>query len=222
MRLSTDENRDEELALETIAAAAEAGMAVFDTARSYGHGPAELGHNERLLARGLRSAGAAASARIVTKGGMTRAQGGWIPDGRAKTVRADCEASLAALDGLPIDLYLVHAPDPRTPWRTSVRALARLVDAGLVRRVGLANVNRDQLDEALDLAPIAAVQVPLSPADSRALRGGIVERCAERGISVIAHSPLGGQRRARGLARNTELAEVADARGATPAEVVLA
>ena len=47
-------------------------------------------------------------------------------------VRADCEASLAALDGLPIDLYLLHAPDPRTPWATSVRALARSCDEGLV------------------------------------------------------------------------------------------
>ena len=58
---------------------------------------------------------------------------------------------LAALDGLTIDLYLVHAPDPRTPWGTSVRALARLVDDGLVRSVGLSNVNRPQLDEALDV-----------------------------------------------------------------------
>ena len=44
---------------------------------------------------------------------MTRSGGGWIPDGRAKAIRADCEASLAALDGLAIDLYLLHAPDPR-------------------------------------------------------------------------------------------------------------
>src|SRR5438552_16664327 len=72
MRMSTDESRDEELALETIAAAAEAGVTVFDTARAYGRGPAELGHNERLLARALRRCGAEGSARIVTKGGMTR------------------------------------------------------------------------------------------------------------------------------------------------------
>ena len=55
---------------------------------------------------------------------MTRAGGAWVPDGRAKAILGDCEASLAALDGLAIDLYLIHAPDPRTPWRTSVRALA--------------------------------------------------------------------------------------------------
>ena len=94
---------------------------------------------------------------------MTRPGGGWVPDGRAKAIRADCEASLAALDGLPIDLYLLHAPDPRTPWRTSVRALTRLVDDGLVKRVGVANVNRGQLDEAVALAPIAAVQVAREP-----------------------------------------------------------
>jgi aryl-alcohol dehydrogenase-like predicted oxidoreductase len=222
MRLSTDENRDEELALETIAAAAEAGISVFDTARGYGHGPDELGHNERLLVRGLRRCGADESARIVTKGGMTRTGGGWIPDGRARTIRADCEASLTALDGLAIDLYLIHAPDPRTPWGTSVRALGRLVDDGLVRRIGLANVNRRQLDEALELADVAAVQVALSPYDDRALRGGVVDKCAEAGIVLIAHSPLGGPRRAGGLARREALAEVAGTRGSTSAEVALA
>ena len=115
------------------------------------------------------------------------------PGRPSKTIREDCEASLAALDGLEIDLYLVHAPDPRTPWETSVRALARLVDEGLVRRVGVANVNRRRLDEALQLAPVAAVQVALSVYDDTAVRGGVVERCEEAGVAVIAHSPLGGR-----------------------------
>src|SRR5204863_9554363 len=114
------------------------------------------------------------------------------------------------------------APDPRTPWGTSLRALARLVDDGLVRRVGVANVNRRQLDEALELAPVSVVQVALSLYDDRALRGGVVERCAGAGISLIAHSPLGGPRRAGGLARNPALAELARARGASPAELALA
>ena len=215
MRLSTGEALAEEDALATIAAAAESGITVFDTARAYGD-------NETLLARALRACGAHEHARIVTKGGMTSAGGAWVPDGRAKAIRADCEASLAALAGLPIDLYLLHAPDPRTPWRTSVRALARLVDDGLVRRIGLANVNRGQLDEALELAPIAAVQVALSPFDDHAVRGGVVERCAEEGIAVMAHSPLGGPGRAPRVGRVEALARVADASGATPAEVALA
>src|SRR5881394_3946501 len=128
---------------ETIEAALEAGITVFDTARAYEG-------NEELLASVLRGT----RARIVTKGGMAE---GWVPDGRAKSIRADCEASLAALDGLPIDTYLL---------------------------------------QALELAPIAAVQVALSVFDDRALRGGIVERCTELGIALIAHSPLGGPRRA--------------------------
>ena len=146
-----------------VGAAVAAGITVFDTARAYGDG-------ERLLAGALRRAGAVERARIITKGGMARPGGTWLPDGRAKALRADCEASLAALDGLPIDLYLVHVPDPRVPWRTTVRALGRLAEEGLVARVGVSNVNRRQLDEALELAPVAAVQV--------------------------AHSPLGGPKRA--------------------------
>ena len=214
MRLPTGEQGDEEAALATVAAAAAAGITVFDTARTYGD-------NETVVARALRACGAR-RARIVTKGGMTRHGDAWVPDGRAKAIRADCEASLVALEGLPIDLFLLHAPDPRTPWPTSVRALARLVDAGLVRSIGLSNVSRLQLDEALELAPVAAVQVALSPFDDRALRGGVLDRCDEAGIAVMAHSPLGGPRRAGRVARVEELVRVGAASGATPAEVALA
>jgi aryl-alcohol dehydrogenase-like predicted oxidoreductase len=222
MRMSTDDSRDEELALETIAAAAGAGVTVIDTAHAYGHGAAELGHNERLVSRALHRCGAEGSARIVTKGGMTRAGGGWIPDGRARAILTDCESSLAALDGLAIDLYLIHAPDPRTPWQTSVRAMSRLLDEGLVKRVGVANVNRLQLDEALELVDVTAVQIALSAYDDTAVRGGIVERCDESGIAVIAHSPLGGPRRAHSLPRRQALVDVAESHGAAPAEVALA
>ncbi len=213
---------DEQLAFDTIAAAAGAGMTVFDTAHAYGTDQAGSGHNERLVARALRALGPHGNARIVTKGGMTRPGGAWVPDGRAKTIAADCEASLAALDGLPIDLYLIHAPDPRTPWRTTVRALARLAEQGLVGHVGVANVTRTQLDQALELAPIAGVQVALSPLDDTALRGGVLARCVELGLTLIAHSPLGGPRRKGALARRPELARIAAAHDATAAQTALA
>src|SRR5207237_790267 len=156
--------------------------------------------------------------RIGTKGGMARPDGRWMPDGRARTLRADCEASLLALDGLPIDLYLVHAPDPTTPWRTTMRALAKLLDEGLVRHVGVANVNRRQLDDALELAPIAAVQVAVNIYDDRAIRGGLVARCDERELTLIAHSPLGGPRRIARLRRDKTLRRD----GASPEQVALA
>jgi len=200
-----------EVASETIAAALDAGITIFDTARAYDG-------NEAMLVRAIRGR----HARIVTKGGMSRPDGAWVPDGRAKSIRSDCEASLIALDGHPIDLYLLHTPDPRTPLGTSLRALARLVDDGLVRSVGICNVNLRQLDEALDIAPISAVQVALSVFDDRALRGGVVERCAERDIVVMAHSPLGGPRRAHTVAKRDALARIAAARDASPAEIALA
>jgi diketogulonate reductase-like aldo/keto reductase/predicted kinase len=153
---------------------------------------------------------------------MRRDGARWLPDGRAKAIRGDCEASLAALDGLPIDLYLIHAPDPRTSWRTSVKALGKLLDEGLVLRVGVANVNRVQLDEALDLVPIAAVQVGVSVVDDRAMRGGLVERCAERGLALIAHTPLGGPRRVARVLRDDTLGAIATAHRATAGEVALA
>src|SRR5262245_32546313 len=203
---------DEDLARGTVAAAVAAGITVFDTARAYEG-------NEALLARALRDA---AGARVATKGGMARPEGAWIPDGRARSIRADCEASLEALAGLPIDLYLLHAPDPRTPWRTSMRALAKLVQEGLVERVGVCNVNRAQLDEAAELAPISAVQVALSVFDDTALRAGVVDRCGDIGVTLMAHSPLGGQRRAGRLARHEDLAAIAEERDAADAEVALA
>ncbi|MEA2645455.1 MAG: hypothetical protein QOE92_538 [Chloroflexota bacterium] len=222
MRLSTDADRDDERAVVTITAAAEAGITVFDTAGSYGVGTEDFHHNERLLARAVRQGEAGDRARIVTKGGMRREGGHWIADGRARTIVADCEASLSALDGLAIDTYLVHAPDPRTPWRTTIRALTRVLDAGLARRVGVANVNRTQLEQALAEVDIGSVQVGLSLHDDSALRGGLVELCEQRGIPLMAHSPLGGTRRAGGLARRQALVDVAAGHGAAPAEVALA
>jgi len=214
MRLSTDPDHDEERALATIAAAADAGVTVFDTARAYGD-------NERLLAGALRAV-RAPRARVVTKGGMALQDGRWIPDGRARTLRADCETSLRELDGLPIDLYLVHAPDPRTPWRRTVRALGRLLDEGLVARIGVCNVTRAQLDEAVALAPISAVQVGVSVLDDTALRSGVVDRCSELDITLMAHSPLGGPRRASRLARHRDLAAVAERYGVSVADAALA
>lgn len=220
MRLWT---RDEgEPAASTIAAAVEAGITVFDTARSYDGPGGEPRGNERQLAQLLRTCGAERPLRLITKGGMRREGAAWIPDGRAKAILGDCEASLAALDGLPIDLYLLHAPDPSTTWGTSLRALVRVLDEGMVRKVGLANVTRVQLEEAAGTLPITAVEVALNPFDDSRLRDGTVTLCGERGITVIAHSPLGGPRRVASLPRKARLREVAERRGVSVAEAALA
>ena len=222
MRLSTQRDRDEDTAVATIHAALDGGATVFDIARAYALDDTERGHNERLLARALASHPLGGRARVVTKCGMARPGGAWRADGRARSIAADCEESLHALGGRPIDLLLLHAPDPRVPFATSVRALASLVERGLVRRIGVCNVNRGQLNEALELAPLTAVEVALGAGDDEALRGGVVSLALERGLWVLAHAPFGGPERARRLARDPALGQAAERLGATPAQAVLA
>ena len=74
-----------------------------------------------------------------------------MPDGRAKTVRANSRRASSARRAPHRPLPAPRA-DPRTPWRTSVRRSPALLDDGLVRRVSLANVNRLKLDEAVAVA----------------------------------------------------------------------
>jgi aryl-alcohol dehydrogenase-like predicted oxidoreductase/histidinol phosphatase-like enzyme/predicted kinase len=218
MRLATSADRDRERGLEVIAAAIDAGARLLDTADAYALDDDDAGWGERLVAEAV---GARGDVAIVTKGGLTRPRGRWVPRARAKHLLAAAEASAERL-GRPPDLYLLHAPDPHTPLATSARALAKIQDAGLARAVGLSNVNTAQLIEAAGLAEIAAVEIALSPFDIAAVRGGLVELCRERGVAVIAHSPLGGPRRAPRLRKIAALAGVARARGAAPAEIALA
>ncbi|HEX6539164.1 MAG TPA: aldo/keto reductase [Candidatus Dormibacteraeota bacterium] len=220
MRLWTGSGDDSAAA--TVAAAVEAGITVYDTARIYEGPGGEAGGNEHHLAQLLRMQAAGRSIRVVTKGGMRRQGTAWIPDGRARSIADDCETSLAALGGIPIDLYLLHTPDPARPWRTSLRALARLLDEGLVRRVGLSNVTRVQLEEAAGTIPVTAVEVALNPFDDSRLRDGTVTLCGEQGITVIAHSPLGGPRRVASLQRNAQLRDLAERHGVSAQEMTLA
>ena len=116
MRLSTEPDRDEVQALAVLHAALDAGIELLDTADAHCADDTELGHNERLIARALASwTGDRSRLRVATKGGMTRPGGRWVPDGRARHLREACERSLAALGVGRLDLYQLHAPDPRTP-----------------------------------------------------------------------------------------------------------
>jgi aryl-alcohol dehydrogenase-like predicted oxidoreductase/histidinol phosphatase-like enzyme/predicted kinase len=223
MRLSTAPDRDEARALETLHAAFGAGVTLLDTADAYCWDAAEAGHNERLIARALATwSGDASRVRVATKGGLTRPGGRWVADGRARHLAAACAASRRALGVPRIHLYHLHAPDPRTPLATSVRALAALQKDGLVEQIGLSNVSLGQLREALDIVPLAAVQVELGPWHDASLRGGVVELCAQLGILVLAHRPLGGAESRRRLAQDPVLRQVAERHDASPADVVLA
>jgi aryl-alcohol dehydrogenase-like predicted oxidoreductase len=216
MRLSTDAERDDARSAAVLDAAIAAGIDVLDTADAYARDDSERGHNERLVAAAL--ARASRRVRVVTKGGLVRPDGAWVPDGRARHLAEAARASRERLG--EIDVYLLHAIDPRTPMATSVRALAKLRDAGVVRAIGLSNIGAHQLEQALAITAIDAVEVELGPHALDAVRGGLVALCERRGIEVFAHRPLGGPAGVKRLGK--ELGELAARAGATPPELALA
>src|SRR5215510_13787675 len=176
MRRSTERERDDERAIEVLHAAFDGGVTFLDTADAYCLDDSDVGHNERIIARALATwSGDRSRIVVATKGGLTRPNGQWVPDGRGRHLRSACEASLRALGVERIDLYQLHAPDPRVPLATSVRALARLKDEGLVARIGLCNVNVSQIAEARRITEISAVQVELSVWQDESVLNGVVE-----------------------------------------------
>jgi aryl-alcohol dehydrogenase-like predicted oxidoreductase/histidinol phosphatase-like enzyme len=223
MRLSTERDRDEAQAIDVLHAALDAGVTVLDTADAYGWDEREIGHNERLIARALAGwSGDPSRIVIGTKGGLTRPQGRWIPDGRAGHLAAACEASLRALRVDRIPLYQLHAPDPRTPLSTSVRALASLKRNGLIEHIGLCNVTVGQIEEARRIADIDAVQVELSIWNDDNLLSGVAAYCAANQIRLIAHRPLGGPRRARRLTSDPLLDDLAARHDVSRYDIALA
>ena len=223
MRLSTERDRNDARAIGVLHAAFDGGVTFLDTADAYCLDDSDIGHNERLIARALSTwSGDRSRIVVATKGGLTRPDGDWVPDGRARHLRAACEASLRALGVERIQLYQLHAPDAGTPLSTSVRALAALKDEGLVERIGLCNVNVGQIDEARRITEISAVQVELSLWQDTSVLNGVVQSCIAHGIQVIAYRPLGGSRRHRRLLSDPVLAEVAVRHGATSFEIALA
>lgn len=218
MRLSTDADRDDQRSAEVLDAALAAGVDLLDTADAYALDDADAGHNERLVAAAIARAGK--PIQIVTKGGLERPGGAWVPNGRARHLAAAARASRDRLGA--IDLYLLHAIDPKTLLATSVRALAKLRDDGIARGIGLSNIGPAQLEEALALTAIDAIEIELHPWKLDAIRGGLVELCAARGIHVLAYRPLGGPAGVKRAARDPLLRELAEQHAATPPEIVLA
>ncbi len=223
MRLSTDPDRDDARAAGVLHAAFDAGINFLDTSDAYCRDDSETGHNERLIARALSSwTGDRSRIVVATKGGLTRPQGNWIPDGRAKHLIEACETSMRALDVARIDLYQLHAPDPRTPFATTIRALDALRRDGRIERIGLCNVNLGQIEEARRITEIAAIQVELSVWDDGSILSGVAGYCVKHGLLLIAHRPLGGHKRRRRTLSDPALAAVAARHEASPAEIALA
>jgi aryl-alcohol dehydrogenase-like predicted oxidoreductase len=213
---------------ETVRAAVDAGVTLFDTADAYGPGD-ELGAdaqgaNEQLVAGLLDELGVRDQVVLATKGGHVRTDGGgWATDSRPEHLHAAVDASLKRLGVDQIALWQHHRPDPDVDYAEVIGTLGEIAASGKVRMVGLSNADPQQIraaHEALGGA-LVSVQNQFSPA-FRSSRPEI-DVCEELGLAFLPWSPLGGLSDAKALAdKHPAFQEVADARGVSAQQVALA
>jgi aryl-alcohol dehydrogenase-like predicted oxidoreductase len=177
--------RNEEESVATIHLALDQGVNFLDTADVYG-----IGHNEELVGKAIK--GRRNDIVLATKFGNVRgADGSFLGiNGRPEYVRGACEASLRRLNVETIDIYYQHRVDATVPIEETVGAMARLVEEGKVRYLGLSEAAPATLRRAHRTFPITALQTEYS-LWSRDPEDEILPTCRELGIAFVAYSPLG-------------------------------
>lgn len=211
-------------AVAVLARAAELGVTLLDTADAYCLDDKDIGYGEWMCREAVASLPAELRERVViaTKGGTVRPGGGWEADCSPEHLRAAIDASLLALQTDCIELYQIHRPDDEVPFADSVGALAKAKEQGKIRLVGLSNVSVAQIDEALEIVPIASVQNSYGFHNRAPESDGVLEKCRELGLALLPFSSFGGVSGAKGLGQEGALAEVAQELDASPQQVVLA
>jgi aryl-alcohol dehydrogenase-like predicted oxidoreductase len=233
---------DDAAGIALIHRAIDLGVDHFDSSDTYG-----WGQNEELLGRALQ--GRRSGVVIATKFGQTRRPGGANGvDGSPAYIAQACEASLRRLGVEVIDLYYQHRVDPAVPVEETVGAMARLVEQGKVRSLGLCEARPERIRRAQATHPLAAVQMEFSLL-YREEATETRELTRDLGIALVAYAPLGrsllaglvpdleeldaGDTRARhprfmggNFAKNRTLVErieaIAREKGCTPAQLALA
>ena len=208
-------------AADVIHAAIDAGMNFIDTANVYCTDNQDLGLNERTIASALKSIDSD-NVIVATKGGLVRPQGRWERRGSPQDLRVACEKSLVDLGVEAITLYQLHAPDSLVPFAESVGELARLKSEGKIMNVGLSNVDRDLIEEAMSIVTVTSVQNRCSTLYRRDFQNGLIDYCREQSITYIAYSPMGGGSNHVTLRDEPVLAELAQAHEVTAYQIVLA
>jgi aryl-alcohol dehydrogenase-like predicted oxidoreductase len=205
----SDVNRpSDEVGVDVIRQAVEAGADLIDTADAYCLSDDDFGHGERLICKALKEIDSSARITVATKGGYARPDGDWIPDGRPERISECCKASLERLGVEVIDLYQLHAPDPEVPVEDSVGAMADLQKAGLVRYIGVSNFDHELLARAQKVAKIESVQNECNVLKQDDIASGLIEHCADENITYIPWCPLGGESGQWEIANHPSLQEI--------------
>jgi aryl-alcohol dehydrogenase-like predicted oxidoreductase len=239
---------DEGEAIATIQRALELGINLLDTAQLYGPmtneelvGQAIKGHRDEyvLATKFARRMDGATPGDMSSIGPL---------DGSAEHVRSSIDGSLKRLGTDYIDLYYQHRVDPNVPIEETVGAMAELVQAGKIKHIGLSEAAPETIRRANAVHPIAAVQTEYS-LWTRDPEPEVLPTCRELGIGFVAYSPLGrgflsgrfkspedldpndfrrhgprftGDNLEANLKLAAKVAEIAQEKGVTPAQLALA
>ena len=213
---------------DTVRAAVDAGVTLFDTADAYGPGEEKgadaQGENERLIAGLLDELGLRDRVFLATKGGHVRGDGGsWATDSSPGYLRKAVDDSLQRLGVEQIALWQHHRPDPDVDYADVIGTLREIFESGKVRMVGLSNADPGQIRQAHAVLgdALVSVQNQFSPA-FRSSRPEI-DVCEELGLAFLPWSPLGGLSNAKELAeRHPAFKAVADEHAVSAQQVALA
>jgi len=202
--------KDRAGALKVLRRAYELGCNFFDTADSYGP---HVG--EELIAEALHPY--PKDLVIGTKGGLVRPSAPrWDEDGRPEHLRKAIDGSLKRLKLERIDLYQLHAPDPKVPLEDSLGAIVDAQKAGKIRHIGISNVNTKELDRARRVATIVSVQNEYNIGDRSS--EPVLKHCEKLGIAFLPWYPLG----AGSALRSSKIGEISKRVKATPAQIAIA
>ena len=202
---------DRQNALKVLRRAVELGVNLIDTADAYGPETSEL-----LIAEALHPY--PKGFVIATKGGLTRpGRGQWVPNGRPEHLKQAVEGSLKRLRLERMDLYQLHAVDPKVRLEESLGALKEMQDAGKIRHVGLSNVSIEEIVRARKVLPIVSVQNRYNVGDRKT--ESTLVYCEKERLGFMPWSPVGGN---RGLASERGLEAAAKDHGATVYQLALA
>lgn len=214
--------------LDTVRAALDAGVTLFDTADAYG--PGELlgaacqGENELLIASLLDELGVRDQVRLATKGGCVRTDGGgWTQDSSPEHLHRAVDESLRRLGVDQLWLWQHHRPQPGVDYAETIEILRDVAATGKVRAIGLSNVDPEQIRAAHAVLGDTLVSVQNEFSPKFRTSAPEIEVCAELGLAFLPWSPLGGLGSAKELAEHhPAFGAVATERGVSPQQVALA
>ncbi len=223
LRLSTEGRPPVDEATSLIHLALDQGIRLLDTADSYCIDNSDFHYGEKLAKHALDCwSGPREEVNIITKVGLVRPAGKWLPNGTPKHIRQSVDASLRELASERLFLLQLHAKDPRIPFEETLSVLAELQKSGKVQHIGLCNVGPAEVRQAMRHFQVASIQCELSILARKSATDGMLLLTRDLGIPFLAHRPLGGYAKVEKLEKNRVLVPLAQRHNAPPYEIALA